>query len=195
MSPRVLKASSKISTHRRCDNCGTTIDQVAWKQCRICSVFDLCTACAKFDYGSLLSEPRARHEQFHREISEDEPVTADCLESLLVEEAEGYGNEARREIRQSIVDRIRQGNEIQNDHEMFLVMNELKKLGTSTTIEQLGLDQLNSSIARYQLQASQRDIRVLSLDGGGKILQSKINVFVLLLFCRCSWLHAHQNSC
>jgi len=75
---------------------------------------------------------------------------------------------------------------------MFLVMDKLKQLETST--EQKELDQLNSLIARYDLQASQRSLRVLSLDGGGKIVLSCIHVLVLFLISRCSWLYAHQNS-
>ena len=54
---------------------------------------------------------------------------------------------------------------------MSIVMEKLKKPECSPSIvsEQAESDQLNSLIAGYHLQASQRNIRVLSLDGGGKI--------------------------
>jgi hypothetical protein len=145
-----------------------------WKQCKICHVFDLCDLCGsdpKFDYANLLPKHRHRHERVHQKMSENGPITGDCLKLVSIEEADRYGNEGRKKIRQREYDSIRKENKIQNDHELFVVMDKLKRFenASSTTSEKRELDQLNSLIARYHLQASQGNIHVLSLDGGGKI--------------------------
>jgi hypothetical protein len=90
---------------------------------------------------------------------------------VLIEEADRYGNEDLKKIKQRQYDAIRKENKIQNDHELFVVMDKLKQFenASSTTSEKTESDQLSSLIARYHLQASQGNIHVLSLDGGGKI--------------------------
>ena len=112
MSTRLLETSSKISTYRRFDNCGITIDQVIWKQCIVCNVFDLCFECAKLSYSNLLSGTRGRHERFHREISANESITADFLVSVLVEEGEKLGDDARKKIRERKYEQILKGKKI-----------------------------------------------------------------------------------
>ncbi|CAF1126473.1 unnamed protein product, partial [Rotaria sordida] len=169
MSSRFLKSFSKISTHRRCDNCGITIDYVVWKQCTICEVFDLCPTCAELDYAELLPGTHSRHERWHRTLSKTEPITDDCLKWLLVEQAEKNGKEARKKIKQMKYEQIQKEKKIENDYELYIVTEKLKQLGneSSTSSQETELNQLNSLIAGYHLQSFQRNIRVLSLDGGG----------------------------
>src|SRR5579871_4872021 len=110
MLSRLLLPSSKISTGHVCDNCGITIDQVMWKQCKICHVFDLCNSCGSgpnFDYANLLPKHRRRHERYHQKMSENGPITGDCLKLVLIEESERYGNGVRKKIRQREYDLIR----------------------------------------------------------------------------------------
>lgn len=186
MSSRLLNSSSRISTNRRCDNCGITIDLVMWKQCKICHIFDLCDTCGSsptFDYANLLPKHRARHERFHQKLSDNRPITGDCLELVLIEEGDSYAKDDRKKIRQREYDAIRKENKIQNDHELFVVMEKLKQFENTslTTCEQTESDQLNSLIARYHLHASQGNIHVLSLDGGGKI--NRILIFSSFISC------------
>ncbi|CAF1219562.1 unnamed protein product [Rotaria sp. Silwood1] len=169
MSSRFLVSSSRISTHRRCDNCGVTIDYVVWKQCTVCEVFDLCPTCAKPDYAELLPETHNHHEYWHQKLSKTEPITDECLKWLPVEEAEKNGREARKKIKQKKYEQIQKEKKIENDYEVYIVTERLKQLANelSTTPQETELNQLNALIAGYHLQSFQRNIRVLSLDGGG----------------------------
>ncbi|CAF3104225.1 unnamed protein product [Rotaria sp. Silwood2] len=169
MSSRFLVSSSRISTHRRCDNCSVTIDYVVWKQCIICEVFDLCPTCAKLDYTDLLPGSRDHHKRWHRTLLKTQPITDDCLKWLPVEQAENNGKEARKKIKQIKYEQIQKEKKIENDYEVYVVTERLKQLAneSSTTSQETELNQLNSLIAGYHLQSFQRNIRVLSLDGGG----------------------------
>ncbi|CAF3348255.1 unnamed protein product [Rotaria socialis] len=169
MSSRFLVSSSKISTHRRCDNCGITIDFVAWAQCTYCAIFDLCPICAKLGYNNLQSIARDHHEHSHLAQSITAEINDNCFKWILVEEAEKHGTEARQRVRQSKYEQIHTEKKIQNDYDLFIVMEKLKKLEnqSSTMPDETELNQINSLIAQYHLQSLQRNINVLSLDGGG----------------------------
>ncbi len=75
MASRLMKSASEISTHFRCDNCGTTLHEVKWKQCTICKEFDLCHVCGNLDYTKLFDFVREYHEHRHRELSKTESIT------------------------------------------------------------------------------------------------------------------------
>jgi len=166
MSSRLLQPASEISTHFRCDNCGLLLNKVSWMQCKICKAFDLCDDCAKTEYGELPPETRINHQKLHSNA----PVNNDCMKLILVEEAEIGGNQARLKRRQKEYEHILEENKIQNDYEMSVVMDKLKQtaLESSSSSSTPSQDnQVNSIIVRYYLKATQRNIRVLSLDGGG----------------------------
>ncbi|CAF1436606.1 unnamed protein product [Adineta ricciae] len=169
MAERLMETASEISTHFRCDHCGITIDDVAWRQCKICKIFDLCHTCGKMKYNQLLASVRNDHMQRHTELGELESITDDCIEKIAVEQAEANSQTIRNKIREEHLNRIQKEKKISNDYDMSIVMDELEKLKktsslSSKDIEWHGLDSL---LARYHLEAHERNIRILSLDGGG----------------------------
>lgn len=171
-----MESASEISTHFRCDNCGTTLHEVTWKQCKICKEFDLCHRCEKLDYAKLLDFVRHDHLQRHIEMSENGLITNDCMESIMVEAAERYANEVRSKKRKQELERIRKEKKIGNDYDISIVMDELEQLKCVSSLatpapasasEEDRRHELHSLIARYHLEGHERNIRVLSLDGGG----------------------------
>lgn len=184
MSSRFMISSSRISTHRRCDNCGITIDFVTWKQCTYCMLFDLCPPCSKFRYDELPTDSRNHHAMKHKELSITGEITDDFLKWILVADAEKFGYEARKIIKHSNYERIQQQKKIYNDYDLYFVMERLKKLTneSSTVAQELELKEINSLIVEYHLQSFQRNINVLSLDGGGKIRRKICSVTFILMF-------------
>ena len=57
---------------------------------------------------------------------------------------------------------------IQNDYEMSIVMNILQKKWAASEVLP---SELSSMILEYHMQAYDTNVRVLSLDGGGKIIE------------------------
>ncbi|CAF4030972.1 unnamed protein product [Rotaria magnacalcarata] len=168
MSSQVFQSASEISTYFRCDNCSMILNKVSWKQCKICQRFDLCEECANIGYDKLTREACKQHQKLHLDLSSDGSIVNDLMQLVLVEEAVKNDVEARRKRREHILTRVLKDDEIQDDYDMAALMEELKKK------EELSLfskddevSQLNSIILKYNLKASQRRIRVLSLDGGG----------------------------
>jgi len=165
MASRILQPASEISTHFRCDHCGLLINTVAWMQCKVCKEFDLCETCGKIEYGALSLDTRTHHQKLH----DNKPVNNDCMKSILVEEAETYGQQARIQRRRKQYERILNEKKIENDYDLAVVMDILKqtKLDLSSPSSSSESNQINSIIIDYNLKASRREIHVLSLDGGG----------------------------
>ena len=142
------------------------MDQVQWTQCSLCHAFSLCSSCTELHYPDLLEECRTRHEQYHQEMLIKAPITDDCWKTVLLGKAEKYLDAQRQRSEQVKYDEIREAKTIVNEYEMYVVMGKLKQLrATSNDTE---LNELNRLIAEYHFRASQRTVRVLSLDGGGK---------------------------
>ncbi|UJR18089.1 hypothetical protein I4U23_004989 [Adineta vaga] len=167
MASRLMKSASEISTHFRCDHCGITIDDVAWRQCKICKIFDLCHTCGQLQYNQLLDSVRNDHLQRHIELSEHGLITNDCIEWILVEQAEINGQTVRNKIREEHLKRIEKEKKICNDYDMSIVMDQLEKMKNLSSTKDIEWHGLDSLLARYHLEAHERNIRVLSLDGGG----------------------------
>jgi predicted acylesterase/phospholipase RssA len=172
MSTQILKPASKISTHFRCDNCGVLLDNVRWMQCKLCKAFDLCDDCASTTYDKLSRDTIANHQKLHKNT----PITGDCLKLISVYEAETDGMQDRLKRRQKEYERIVNEKQIENDYEMSVVIDKLKHDSPSTD------NQVNSLVVKYYLKANQRNIRVLSLDGGGKRTKIMMNWIVYFLF-------------
>ncbi len=142
--------------------------------------FDLCDDCAASPYDQLSRETLSNHQKRHNNT----PVTGDCLNLVSIKEAEINGNQARLNRRQKEYERIVDENTIENDYDMAVVMDKLVHDLPSTD------NQVNSLVVNYYQKASQRNIHILSLDGGGKkrkIMMNWIDYFV----SRCSWLYAN----
>ena len=159
MSPTRFQSASEISTNYRCDNCGILISQFKWKRCELCKAFDLCQECGATRYSELPTSTLEKHRQIHSGTSFDEK---NSMQPVFIEDADNDPDTTRDERRQTEYERIVVDAKIENDFEMFMIMNKLKK-------NPLAVDDLaNSLIVQYYLRANQRNIHVLSLDGGGK---------------------------
>jgi hypothetical protein len=71
-----------------------------------------------------------------------------------------------------MIERILHDKRIGNDYDITIVMDQLERLNSIPSLttpepEQSERHKLHSLLARYQLEAHERNIRVLSLDGGG----------------------------
>ncbi|UJR18475.1 hypothetical protein I4U23_005381 [Adineta vaga] len=169
-SSQFLMSVSKISANFQCNNCHVTIDQVCWKQCNICNSFDLCNQCADLDYNQLLSSTLEDHKKFHTKHDLNEP-TSETIKIITIEEAETFADRDLDKRTEEEFNRIINQKEIQSDYEMSIVMGMVNKkentLLSSSVYEETQSSNLNSMIAKYHTQAYRRDIRVLSLDGGG----------------------------
>ena len=152
MAGRILQPASEISTHFRCDHCGILLDKVNWMQCKFCRAFDLCADCTSIPYDELSSETLSNHQKLHK----DTLITGNFLKLVSVKVAETNGNQARINRRQKEYERIVSEKKIENDYDMAVVMDKLAD------------NQVNSLVLDYYHKANQRDIRILSLDGGGK---------------------------
>jgi hypothetical protein len=167
---QLLEQSSQISTHFQCDNCGVTIDQTSWLQCKICKMFDLCGSCANLEYSKLLTRALHEHQQLHTSTGENELIFADCLESITIDVAEKYAEENPGTRREEADQYIINAQQIKNDYELSLAMGILKGMentSSSSEVDDKKRTQLFKMIADYHIQAYERNIRVLSLDGGG----------------------------
>ena len=167
MSSQLLTPSSHIFTSFRCENCGDNIDQVSWKQCIICKRFNLCSQCEKYSYTSLESSIRQNHIELHKNMGQNDSITGECLQSILVvaapEDVEGRTQEFNR---------IMKDKRILDDYDMSVVtamLNEMRNRPI-TPSEQEQQKQLGSMIVEYHTQAHKRTVRILSLDGGGEII-------------------------
>ncbi|CAF3612259.1 unnamed protein product [Rotaria sp. Silwood1] len=171
LTPPLLISCSQISAHGYCDNCGTILDQVSWKQCKICHNFDLCRNCAKPAFELELATQRD-HKNYHKSNNYDDPKGNEDLHSVFVGEAEINWHELLNKIKESHFQRIMEKGKIENDMEMSYVMAILeKKVPTKTAppspSEEEQRSKLGSMLVEYHIQAYKRKIRVLSLDGGG----------------------------
>lgn len=161
MASDLLKPASEISTNFRCDNCGFQLDKITWLQCKLCQAFDLCAECALTEYDQLPSETLSDHQKLHPNVD----ITKDCLREVFVEDAETDGFIARKQRRKEEYERIVAEKRIGNDFDMAVIMEKLIDDGSFTKD-----DQVNSLVVNYYLKANQRNIRVLSLDGGGETI-------------------------
>jgi hypothetical protein len=178
----LLVSFSQISSQRRCDNCKIILDQVRWKQCKICTLFDLCHTCAKSDV-KLELHARLSHDNYHMDKGLPDPKYGGDMDWVLIGHAETSEREILEEIRKKKFEKILDKGKIENDHEMSIIMGVLEKkepqkntlLSESEIAER---SKLGSMLVEYHIQGYQREIRVLSLDGGGKMTD-----FSLLLHC------------
>ncbi|CAF0890808.1 unnamed protein product [Didymodactylos carnosus] len=160
----LLTPSSQISSRIRCQNCGIQMNQVSWKQCVICKKFNLCDKCALRDV-KLESEIIDYHTQLHKNIGNHESIgLSECMQWIhITEDVEDV------ETREKEFSRIMNENIIRNDYDMSVVIATLKEMGnrSQSPSEQQERQQLASMIVDYHTQGYGRNIRVLSLDGGG----------------------------
>ncbi|CAM2713901.1 unnamed protein product [Rotaria socialis] len=168
MSSQIFQSASEISTYFRCDNCCMILNKVSWKQCRVCHGFDLCEKCANIGYDKLTREAFNQHQRLHPDLPSDASIVNDLMQLVLIEEAVKNDVEARRKRGEQILTRVLKDEEIQDDYDMAALMEHLKKQDELSLFSKDDkVSQLNSIILKYNLKASQRRIRVLSLDGGG----------------------------
>lgn len=153
-----FRPASEISSNYHCDNCGIFITQVAWKRCTLCKAFDLCPLCANIVYDELPSSTLEKHRKLHPNAH----ITANSLQVMSIRQVNEDDCTTRNERREAEYQRIVQQKNINNDFEMFTIMDKLTKDAPSKD------DPVNSLIVQYHLKASRRNIHVLSLDGGGK---------------------------
>ena len=194
ISSKLLKSSSQISTNFRCDNCHITISQIRWSQCSKCHKFDLCHECAAPGY-KLLPATYDNHKKYHQSHNLNDSMASEDIQSISVEEAETCAENERDRRTQEEFQRIMDAKKIQNDYEMSIVTSMLK--ANSVPSVEVPPSELCSMIVGYHTQAYETDIRVLTLDGGGKMTKFLyIKIFVLLLFLvrRHTWVHANPSS-
>ena len=170
MNSRRFQVASEMSTNYRCDNCGVLISQVVWKRCGLCKAFDLCTVCGDIVYDELPELTLQKHRKLHPERG----INGNSLQLVSIEEVDNDDSTTRDKRREAEYQRIVQQKKINNDYEMFMIMNKLVKDAPSKD------DPVNSLIVQYHLRANQRNIRVLCLDGGGKIIGILINTIACL---------------
>jgi hypothetical protein len=182
MPSDLLKPASEISTNFRCDNCGLQLDKITWLQCKLCHAFDLCAGCALTKYDQLPSETLSDHQNLHPDVHIDK----DCLTEVFVGDAETNGFIARKQRRKEEYEHIIAEKRIGNDYDMAVVMEQLIDDGPISKD-----DQVNSLVVNYYLKANQRNIRVLSLDGGGEIAVVILKFDLSYFHYRCSWLYAY----
>jgi len=152
-------------------------------------MFDLCDECEAHGYNNLPSRTRDKHRKLHIDNSGDRQITDDCMKPILIEEAEKHGKEDRVGLREKELDRMQEKKKIENDYDISIVMSKLKQIrnaSSSTTSEKEQELHFNAMIAEYYMKAFERNIRVLCLDGGGKmtdILFSYVFIHVFIVSC------------
>ena len=161
---KLLEPSSQISTDFQCDNCRITIDQVSWKQCNQCHSFDLCGQCEQINYDELIPIVLDNHKQYHKKMHLNEMITSQDITSISIVEAEAEANQDLDVRSEAEYQRILKQKRIENDYEMAIVMNMLQQKQNPISTES---SDVHSMISGYHIQASQTNIRILSLDGGG----------------------------
>ncbi|CAF1144515.1 unnamed protein product [Didymodactylos carnosus] len=163
--------SSRVSTNRRCDNCGVSINQTSWFQCAICKEFDLCYLC-KEQKIPLLADSNDKHKRFHEsqkmEYNGNEHMKLVFYQPALTPDIS--------KAKQQRLNRMMEAKKIKNDYEMFIVTNKLREMqleekNASPEEQQHEIEevkrQLSQMIVDYHLQSSTKNIHILSLDGGG----------------------------
>ena len=110
------------------------------------------------------SATRHKHVELHNNIGYHNPIIDEHMQSVSV-----ITNAEDLETRKQEFDRIMNEKTIRNDYDMSIVLNILKKMrkGSLPKYEEEQERQLNSMIIEYYRQADDKNIRVLSLDGGG----------------------------
>ena len=155
----LLQSFSNFSTETRCDNCRIMPDEVRWQQCPKCRNFDLCHTCAE---GQRLTEHMTDPGKCHpnSEYDEDNPYAR-------VKDVETHWRTDLEERQKSRFDRLTSSERpIANDYDMSDVMGVLEKNGHKNVPNR---SEWGSKLVQYHAEASKRKIRVLSLDGGGKM--------------------------
>ncbi|CAF1623154.1 unnamed protein product [Didymodactylos carnosus] len=156
--------SSRISTDRRCDNCGDSIDLISWRQCKVCKLFDLCILCSQ-PGAIFVKGVYDKHKQLHKKIGVNESIK-------FIEFSEGFYQATPTEVviegRKRHFNYIVEQNKIQDDYDMYIVTAELIRMEKEGIKSSSLVRQLSLMMKDYHLQAFTKDIRILSLDGGGK---------------------------
>lgn len=174
MTTRLFESASEISTHFRCDNCGVTLNKVSWMQCHVCKSFDLCELCSKTEHPKLPDHTLEKHKKFHKNASESENIPDDCMKSISVQVADAQDAPSYKLRREKTVDHILNKERIEDDYDLSVVMNKLSEASHQTlqVSKEDRLSSLNSLVTNYQVKGSKRNVRVLCLDGGGKIFKT-----------------------
>jgi hypothetical protein len=126
----------------------------------VCKAFDLCGEC-KARVNQLPRMILSDHNKYH-EDNGFAPVNGNYLEEVSIMQAVD-ANDARLARRKELYGGIcNTKNKIENDYDMAVVLKELAAGSSSND------SHVQSLVVDYFLRANQRNIRVLSLDGGGK---------------------------
>jgi hypothetical protein len=173
MLPPILEPDSHISTGIRCKNCGISIIRVSWKQCIICKNFNLCEECGKYPYDKLELFARESHLKLHQNINNNNPINSECMQSVLITNVSTSIKSLTEKFSSIMAE-----NKIQNDNDLCVILSKLKQMKHQllTESDQQIKQQLCSMIVDYHVRAYDRKIRVLSLDGCGKILDFYIPI-------------------
>lgn len=169
---RLLESSSQISALFHCDNCGKMVDDVNWKQCNICQKFDLCRKCGELKNVELNPHTLSKHKSFH---PNDDPISIEKMPFVMVGDAEKVLDRNIDTINEPIFKKIMKQAKIHNDWELAIVMDALHRKEKAaaplflSSLSEAELSTLNSMIVAYHIPADENTVRVLSLDGGGKM--------------------------
>jgi hypothetical protein len=187
MSSPILKSHSEISTGVQCSNCSVSIVRINWEQCTICKVFNLCEECKIYPYDKLEACARKIHIELHQNLNNDNPIDSECMRTVLITNISKNITSTQRYFN------VMQEKRIHNDSDMSAITSKLKQMKNQVLTESdLEIKQeICSMIVDYHMRAYDRKIRILNLDGGGKIF----NIYVFITFhffiSRCTRLYAN----
>lgn len=176
------------------------VDDVSWKQCNICQSFDLCRKCGELKSIELKPHTLSKHKSFH---PNDDPIGIEKMPFVMVGDAEKVLDRNIDTINEPIFKKIMKQAKIHNDWELAIVMDALHRKEKSaaplflSSLSEAELSTLNSMIVAYHIPADENTVRVLSLDGGGKMtnfLEAWIFFLAIFRVHRCTWLHVYQSS-
>ena len=165
--PPLLQSSSQISANFRCDNCHVTINQIRWIQCNKCHIFDLCHECGAPGY-KLLPGTCDHHREYHRSHNLDDPIESEDIQPISIEEADTFADQSLDSRMENAFQRVMDAKKIENDYDMSIVVHILEKKRAASEVPP---PELSSMILEYHTQGCETNVRVLSLDGGGKMIQ------------------------
>jgi hypothetical protein len=100
------------------------------------------------------------------------------MKSVSVRNAETYRRQARNQRRQEEFDTILNRKKIQNDYEIAVVLDKLKKMTHESSTNDNKTSQLGSIIVDYSSKANRRNIHILSLDGEENIVHSFLYIIL-----------------
>lgn len=160
----IFMHSTQISTGFECDNCYIIIDSIEWKRCNICHRFDLCRTCVKAaeDNKDLQQEIEKRHKKLQEKCQTGGKMTD--MKNINFEEATKRKKDDFVEVLKNLFNGILNGNKIHNDLEMGYVMDKLKE-----DLPEETRSKLITAVGEYYTEGRKADVKILCLDGGGKM--------------------------